>query len=236
MSVKTGVYIIRNTTTGAVYVGSTSLSFRDRFKTHRKLLRRGQHDNRYLQNAWNKYGEGIFEFLALDRIDDDPHVIVTAEQRWIDFYLESGVDCYNIRPEASSSKGVKRSAEWVNKMIARNEKHFPGFISPDGQEYRDVVNLMDFCRDHGLNYGNMYEVTAGRRRHHKGWRRIDNPQKIIQHRGQLRRFIAPDGQVYQTTHFTVFCQEHGLDHSTMVDVAKGRRKHHKGWRVENPEL
>jgi len=237
MTIKTGVYAIRNKITGAVYIGSTSHNFRIRFKTHRKLLRRNRHDNIYLQRAWNKYGEESFEFFIVESMAASPDIIVKAEQRWIDYYRQSTeIDCYNLRPEASSSKGIKRSLEWIGKLIARNKKLFPGFIGPDGQEYRNIVNLKDFCRDHGLNYGDMHEVFSGNRRHHKGWRRIDNPQQIIQYRGQLRRFTAPDGQVFQTTDFVAFCQDHGLDHSAMVEVAKGRRNHHKGWKVENPDL
>ena len=138
-----------------------------------------------------------------------------------------------MRPEASSSKGITRGAEWVQKLIERNAETFPGFLGPDGQEYRDITNLKAFCRKYALNYGDMYEVATGDRRHHKGWRRVDDPQEIIQRRGQLRRFIAPDGQVHYTTAFLAFCEEHGLDHSAMIEVSKGKRNHHKGWRVEN---
>jgi len=237
MPIKTGVYVIRNKITGAVYVGSTSHDFRIRFKTHRKLLRRNQHDNAYLQNAWNKYGEVNFEFLIVESIDTASEAIVEAEQRWINFYRqEAKVDCYNLRPEASSSKGIKRDDQWIEKLIARSEKHFQGFVGPDGKEYRDIVNLKDFCRQHELNYGDMHQVASGKRRHYKGWRRIIEPQDILQRRGQMRQFIAPDGQVYFTTNFTEFCQKHELDHSAMVEVAKGRRSHHKGWRVENIDL
>jgi group I intron endonuclease len=237
VAVRTGVYIIQNIITGAVYVGSTSHDFRIRFKTHRKQLRDGRHDNPYLQNAWNKYGEDNFDFLIVEPLDDSLEVILTAEQRWINAYRNNpDVDCYNIRLEANSSRGIKRSPHWINKLVERNQERFDGFIGPDECEYRDIVNLKDFCRKHGLNYGNMHQVANGKRRHHKGWRHIDNPQKMIQRRGQRRRFIAPNGEVYLTTDFTLFCREHGLEHSAMVAVAKGERKHHKGWRVENLDL
>ena len=169
MTITTGVYIIQNVVTGAVYIGSTADDFRVRFNTHKKQLREGRHDNRYLQNAWNKYGESNFNFLIVEPIDDALNVILSSEQRWIDFYRnDPDVGCYNIRPEASSSKGVKRSVEWIDKLIARNEEEFAGFLDPAGQEYRNIVNLKDFCRQHELNYGDMHQVANGERRHHKG--------------------------------------------------------------------
>lgn len=52
---KSGVYLIRNTVSGREYVGS-SADIDKRWSGHKSDLRRGVHANRYLQNAWNKYG------------------------------------------------------------------------------------------------------------------------------------------------------------------------------------
>lgn len=59
-----GVYGIFNTINGKCYVGSTK-GFRGRWYNHRSNLRRGVHDNSYLQRSWDKYGEGAFEFRVL---------------------------------------------------------------------------------------------------------------------------------------------------------------------------
>jgi len=39
---------------------------------------------------------------------------------------------------------------------------------PNGEE-RVINNLIQFCRDNGLNQGNMCSVAAGRLKHHKGF-------------------------------------------------------------------
>ena len=44
-----------------------------------------------------------------------------------------------------------------------------GFISPSGDEYKDVFNLSEFCRQHKLSQGLMNMVSLGKRNHHKGW-------------------------------------------------------------------
>lgn len=53
----TGIYGIQNKINGNTYVGKTMMNFGDRWDNHKALLRNGKHDNKHLQNAWNKYGE-----------------------------------------------------------------------------------------------------------------------------------------------------------------------------------
>lgn len=63
---KQGVYAIRNIVNGKVYIGSTTNSFRERWRTHRKKLKGNKHPNNYLQNSWNKYGKDCFIFEILE--------------------------------------------------------------------------------------------------------------------------------------------------------------------------
>lgn len=65
-----GIYKIECSTTGVVYVGSTSVSFKKRWRKHRQRLRHNYHENSYLQNAWNKYGEDNFVFGTVEVIYD----------------------------------------------------------------------------------------------------------------------------------------------------------------------
>lgn len=59
-----GIYAIVHVLTGKIYVGSAS-SIKARIGYHRSKLRRGNHDNQYLQNAWNLHGEASFKFFLL---------------------------------------------------------------------------------------------------------------------------------------------------------------------------
>lgn len=56
-----GIYTITNKTNNKVYVGQ-SINVYDRFNRHKSALNRQVHDNDYLQQSWNKYGEDNFEF------------------------------------------------------------------------------------------------------------------------------------------------------------------------------
>lgn len=61
-----GVYQIRNTITGDVYVGSTS-NFTRRRQEHFKHLRAGKHPCRHLQNSATKHGVDAFRFEILKK-------------------------------------------------------------------------------------------------------------------------------------------------------------------------
>lgn len=101
---KSGVYQIRNRVNRKVYVGSTALCLQGRWRTHRNRLRAGNHDNRHLQQSWNKYGEDAFEFCLL-RVCP-PQECLKIEQIWIDrrqaYNKKFG---YNNRPIAGSNLG-----------------------------------------------------------------------------------------------------------------------------------
>lgn len=80
----TGVYTITHKETGKCYIGSTRRSFALRWYNHKTLLRNGKHHSRYLQNAWNKYGEEAFDFAVL--IECAPNEAIANEQRAISEY------------------------------------------------------------------------------------------------------------------------------------------------------
>lgn len=118
-----GIYQILNTVTGMLYVGS-ALKFNKRFWQHKSNLRSNGHPNRYLQSAWNKYGEVAFEFKVLEYVSDKAKLI-ECEQVWIDWTLcydrEFG---YNLRKNANSTLGIKLSEETKRKMSQpRSEEH-----------------------------------------------------------------------------------------------------------------
>lgn len=70
-----------------------------------------------------------------------------------------------------------RGRKWPEHRyeIARKEgkgKVWPGFISPDGTVYRNIPNLNEFCKEHGLSTAPMFQVDRGKQESHKGWKSI----------------------------------------------------------------
>lgn len=107
-----GIYQILNTLTGKLYIGS-AVNFTQRWKEHRKGLKRGDHHSRYLQAAWNKYGCEAFIFrpLLICAATD----LLFYEQRTLDALNPS----YNLAKVAGNTLGTKRTAESRAKIAAK---------------------------------------------------------------------------------------------------------------------
>jgi group I intron endonuclease len=63
-----GIYSITCTSNVAIYVGQ-SRDIRTRWACHRSELKKGIHDNGYMQNCWNKYGSESFSFAILEEVE-----------------------------------------------------------------------------------------------------------------------------------------------------------------------
>ena len=92
---KSGIYSIKNTINGKIYVGS-SVTIYHRLISHVSYLRRGVHGNAHLQHAWNKYGKSSFVFAELEYVE--VRYLPDKERYWI-FELQSNVSDfgYNCR-------------------------------------------------------------------------------------------------------------------------------------------
>ena len=118
----TGVYLIKNKLTGKVYVGSSSSSIKERWRTHARDLRKCKHHSSHLQYAWNKYGEDSFEWKVLEECN--PEKCLEREQYYINHYNSSNKEFgYNLLPFAGSSFGSKTSDETKSKISAAKTGH-----------------------------------------------------------------------------------------------------------------
>lgn len=214
-----GIYQIRCLPTGKIYIGS-AINLRDRWRLHQRDLRRGEHGNRHLQSAWDKYGEASFEFTVLQLVD--PPELLHTEQEWIDRTgcadREIGFNIY----DTAGSPGDANAEVWE------------GFIDPDGNEIT-ITNLFEFCREHNLDWASMHRLASGtsKLKSYKGW----THKNSVRQREYVKTydgFIDPEGHPVGTiTNLAAFCREHGLDNTHMVAVAHGRSYRHRGWTYEN---
>jgi len=114
-----GIYLITNITTGKFYIGS-AVNVASRWQGHRSRLRKGQHANQILQNAWNKYGDADFAFAVIERVEDRAHLL-QREQFWLDMLAPA----FNIYKVAGSPAGYKHSDEFKQRARERmlNYRH-----------------------------------------------------------------------------------------------------------------
>lgn len=89
-----GIYKITNIINNKVYIGSSKDIYK-RWLQHKNHLNQHTHRNRFLQFAWDKYGERNFLFEIIEICNENDLFI--NEQKWYDYY-NSG-DCnfgYNL--------------------------------------------------------------------------------------------------------------------------------------------
>lgn len=78
-----GIYCIENILDNRKYIG-LSRDIDRRWCEHKSELNNNNHDNNYLQNAWNKYGCVNFKFYVLELCDED--CLSEMEKHYIKLY------------------------------------------------------------------------------------------------------------------------------------------------------
>lgn len=136
---KVGVYIITCVPTGDTYIGSTTVSFKQRFADHKGLLRRGKHHNWKVQKEWITWGSDAFTFepIVVTRKED----AIFYEQKCLNALKPS----LNLAPKAGSCLGVKFS--YQSRMLCR--------IKSGTAKHYDVGNgerllISEICERTGL--------------------------------------------------------------------------------------
>lgn len=115
---QTGIYEIRNRVNGHCYVGQ-SIDVERRWLRHRHALRLGKHYNRYLQRAWDKYGENAFELRILAHVNRSE--LTRLEQHFVDALDPE----YNMLKKCAISwLGVAHSAESRAKISSAKKLQF----------------------------------------------------------------------------------------------------------------
>jgi group I intron endonuclease len=123
-----GVYKIRNTVDGKVYVGGTK-NLGARKLHHFADLRRKKHHSHRFQFAYDQYGREAFVFEVIQTLSpsDDIHAV---EQKYIDSYKSADPEFgYNIAPNADDTTGVPCSEKKkvlignANRGLKRTPEH-----------------------------------------------------------------------------------------------------------------
>lgn len=114
-----GVYSIRHIESGKVYIGS-SFRLERRLQEHRRHLNAGHHRNRYLQRAWNQYGECSFRFDVLLACSKEN--VLFYEQRAMDAFMSHDAEKgYNLTKQAGNVAGHTVSPETRARLSAQNK-------------------------------------------------------------------------------------------------------------------
>lgn len=230
--VYSGIYKIACTTNHKVYVGS-STDIRRRWNSHRGKLRRGTHENSYLQRAWKKYGESAFVFSVLEHTT----ALALQETVWITRlradHRRYGFNILQVAYAATGWHPTKQQLQRFKRAVAKTWI----ITTPRGRQLT-VKNLRTFCRKHKLQYATMIRIAQGKLLQTAGgWtcRKSDMSEKEWK---RLRTRIAPgrgwvctscEGMSFSVRSLQAFCRRHNLQVDCMRRVAFGSQREHRGW-------
>jgi group I intron endonuclease len=136
------LYKIVNTKNAKTHIGKTTrINPNTRRREHWYLLRTGNHFNKHLQSAWNKYGENSFEYKVIGQFSSEEELDQAEE-----FAIENGRNLYNI------AKGGRSNIIPKECRIKAAESHKIPIIGMDVRtgELKEYMGGVDAAKD-GFN-------------------------------------------------------------------------------------
>ena len=156
-------YIYKISISKHYYYGQTTDAERRRGE-HLYALKRGDHANRYIQAAWDKYLK--FEFEIIEEVSED--LLDEREQYYIDKYIDD-VNCMNLAKYVDSPmRGRKHSAEARAKLSAAHNT--PCLGRPVGTtEWTEFPSQTAAAAHVSGDHRHVSKCILGKARTHKGW-------------------------------------------------------------------
>jgi len=204
-NVISGIYKIINKINGKYYVGS-SVNIKLRWRKHIEALKRNQHRNRYLQRAWNKYGEPSFEFVICENAPINQLTIL--EQQYLDIAQLELNKVYNLSflsDRIEMTESVKNILSNMAKERFTNKENHPFYGKHHNNKTKQILKIK--CANPGNKNG-----------------RFDP---------KIYEFINDNtNEVFVGTRYD-FCQKYSIHGSRVsaVILKLGRSKRIHGWRI-----
>lgn len=175
-----GIYKITCTANNVCYIGQ-SINIYNRWNKHKTKLKANNHENKHLQNIYNKYGNEtfVYEIIELCSID----LLDARERYWIKCYggansknncnNDSGGNKYKVcsnktkQKLSESHKGYKVKEETKKKISATTKgKYSQRYnsikvvkIDKQGNIVKEYDSLSSAGRDVGISYGSIKKRT-----------------------------------------------------------------------------
>lgn len=224
-----GIYKILNTKNGKKYIGS-AVDITVRWSGHLWFLQNGSHHNRYLQNAWNKYGEGAFVFSILEECA--PEDLLEREQsylpeeRTVEALTRDGY--YNICPTAGNTRGVvfsdARKQKIAQKAIERTAD--PVYRAKMSDASKNQWQNSESRNKMMRNQANKIQMLTERNK--KNW---EDPEYREKHTESMRQLWKEEGRREELSQkISVKAKERMQNPELRARIAASMRK-----RWEDPE-
>ena len=140
---KTGIYTITNTLTKHIYVGAAS-NVTKRLNDHLSTLRKNKHDNDYLQNSFNKYGEEAFLFELLEECEKE--YMYSQENYWCNL-LNSHNKSYGFNIKPTHPNNLYSCTEEIRNKIKQK-----AIGRKWSQEYKELFRQQKLGKKHSEDH------------------------------------------------------------------------------------
>lgn len=199
-----GIYKIVNKANGRYYIGS-SYNIGWRTYCHFRKLKLGNHENPLLQNAWNKYGESLFEVVVVEHLPKEHLLIV--EQKYLDIAKTDPKQSYNLNFIAGCGPGHKKGVKFSDEHIKNLSKSHIGQTAWNKGKTKKTNTSV--CRMSITRTGKTYKTS------------------------KIYTFVNPRGIVVNFQNLKKHCEDNELNESTMNSLYHGKRgyKSHRGWKA-----
>ena len=209
------------------YIGQTK-NFRNRMYQHSAEVKRGNKlfcYNKLRKEVHETGRSGIKTFM---KVIEDNIPLESLDSREIFHISRLKKNGYNLTNLTGGGRGGTHFPEYIFKQAT--SKRIGQKRSDETKRRMSEARMgIVFSAEHIRN------LCIARR---KRITSDDTRRKLsLAFRGKINigkfRMIDPDGSVFITQNgLSDFCRSHNIDPSLMCMVAKGKRKHHKGWRAE----
>jgi hypothetical protein len=177
-----GIYCLE--INGYKYIGH-SRQLNKRLSAHKTKLRNNRHDNKKLQNYYNKYPEvsiSIVQILDVSKFNFVPdktqvtHILKILEQTYfnlVDPHLNLHLDVFNNPTvEWTEERRNKLSVAHKGRVITEATRLLMSkpyyLVSPEGTVF-EGFNLEKFCRERNFNSASFCRVMSGNLKQYYGW-------------------------------------------------------------------
>ena len=247
------IYQATNLINGKTYNGFDS-NWPNRKKRHLKDSRskKSRAYNDIFHKAIRKYGESNFEWKVIYQSKDGKHCkdimenyFIIENHSFINFINSNG---YNMTLGGDGMLGFKHSEESKLKNSTSCGKIFKVWHK-DGHIV-EGKHIKNFCKTNNLNYESFKKVLIGKRFSYNGcYYTYDNEnnfeEALQKYNKKIKKsmcimgekhskeytMLSPNNELITFTNLAKFARDNNLNQQSLKQVAMGRLKSNKGWKL-----